>query len=881
MQSGNTFSAFINRISIRILAMLLILFSLTALIVSVVNRDSIRKMYEETFTERVLLINALMATVIQSDDVIYFIDLIKAQDDAFKQKQIRFFHDRRDLWELQERGADEDEQRAILERLEAFHREMSAFKNEKYWRIVEELRNLKEVSRSTYLYVMSDTGLENNYGEPLYTFIIDAEDSPEYGDLYADGLGTCDISQGTIKDVYESKRQMDWVSYYQGDYGELYYSYAPIVDRNGDVVAVLGTDLDLNNMNNAIAASVFQFNTIFLAFLIVIVLFIYIYLRRSISEPLTSLTDTARELAGGNVFAPVLESNLSQRDEIGILANAVNDMSVTYQEMISSTEKLFVAANIGRLDVRNDADTFKGDIKNVIEQINDTLDSMTLYLNSIPEIILIVNRDLDTYFRNDQFINYFGDVPASEFISKIFIKPDMPQPPDGQGPEAELKDQVARILEDEDHNTTVWIDDMCFSIILKEIDVSNDAIDNSILIIAHNITDLMYEKENAQAAAKAKSDFLSRMSHEMRTPMNAIIGMTAIAETTDDISKLKYCLSTISASSGHLLGIINDVLDMSKIEAGKFELENVPMNLEKTLMKINNIVIGNMEKKKQKFNIILSKDLHLNYNADDLRLSQVITNLLSNATKFTPEGGIITLSVEKAGETGDTVTLRISVSDTGIGMTGEQISRLFNAFEQADGSVSRRFGGTGLGLIISKSIVEKMGGRVWVESEVGAGSTFTFEINLERASHQDIITYEGTRPEEKAADLSGVHIILAEDVDINREIFLTLLEDTHISVDCAENGLEAVDLFKRDPGKYNLIVMDVQMPEMDGYQATRTIRGLDVPEAKTIPIIAMTANAFKEDIERCLESGMNDHLPKPIDEKSVINKIIHYIGTDN
>jgi len=862
--------------------MLLILFLLTALIVSVVNGDSIRKMYEETFTERVLLVNALMATIIQSDDVIYFIDLINSQDEVFKQKQVRFYHDRKDLLELQAKGAGEDEQQYILERLEAFHYEMAAFKNDKYWQTVEELRNLKEVSRTTYLYVMTDTGLENYEGETLYTFIIDAEDSPEYGDLYADGLGTCNVSQGTIKEVYETKRQMDWVSYYQGDYGELYYSYAPILDPNGEVIAVLGTDFDLGNMNIAIAASVFQFNTIFLAFLIVILLFIYIFLRRSISEPLSSLTDTARELAGGNVYAPVLESNLSQRDEIGILANAVNDMSVTYQEMISSTGELFVAANIGRLDVRNDAGKFKGDIKNVIEQINDTLDSMTLYLNSIPEIILIVNRDLETYFRNDHFINYFGDIPASAFISKVFASMDARRPPDGRDiPDAneELKEQVASMLENEEHNTAVWIDDMCFSIILKEIDVSNDAIDNSILVIAHNITDLMNEKENAQAAAKAKSDFLSRMSHEMRTPMNAIIGMTAISETTDDIARLKYCLSTIAASSGHLLGIINDVLDMSKIEAGKFELENVPMNVEKMLMKISNIVIGNIEKKNQKLNIIISRDLHLNYIADDLRLSQVITNLLSNATKFTPEGGTITLTVEKAGEAGDIITLRFSVSDTGIGMTAEQISRLFNAFEQADGSVSRRFGGTGLGLIISKSIVEKMGGRVWVESEVGAGSTFTFEIKLERASHQDTVNFDGIRPEEKAADLSGIHIILAEDVDINREIFLTLLENTHITVDCAENGLVAVNLFKHNPCKYDLIVMDVQMPEMDGYQATRTIRRLDVPKAKTIPIIAMTANAFKEDIERCIESGMNDHLPKPIDEKSVIKKILHYTQT--
>jgi CheY-like chemotaxis protein/two-component sensor histidine kinase len=364
------------------------------------------------------------------------------------------------------------------------------------------------------------------------------------------------------------------------------------------------------------------------------------------------------------------------------------------------------------------------------------------------------------------------------------------------------------------------------------------------------------------------------MSHEMRTPMNAIIGMTKIAEKTDDVSRLKYCLSTINTSSVHLLGIINDVLDMSKIEAGKFELENIPMNIEKMLMKVCNIISDNIEKKNQKLNMTLAKDLNLDYIADDLRLSQVITNLLSNAVKFTPENGKITLVVEKTGTKENVNTLRFSVTDTGIGMTKEQTARLFNAFEQADGSISRKFGGTGLGLAISKHIVEKMGGRIWVESEQGSGSSFIFEVDLERMTGQELKSLEiKTDTPAETPDLSGVNIILAEDMEINREIFIALLEDTHITIDIAENGLAAVSKFRENPEKYDLIIMDVQMPEMDGYQATRTIRAMDTPKAKNIPIIAMTANAFKEDVDRCLEAGMNDHLPKPIDEKTVIEKI--------
>jgi PAS domain S-box-containing protein len=389
----------------------------------------------------------------------------------------------------------------------------------------------------------------------------------------------------------------------------------------------------------------------------------------------------------------------------------------------------------------------------------------------------------------------------------------------------------------------------------------------------------------AEKANQAKSDFLSRMSHEMRTPMNAIIGMTKIAEKTDDVSRLKYCLSTINTSSVHLLGIINDVLDMSKIEAGKFELEMLPMNIEKMIMKVSNIIIDNIEKKNQKLNVNMAKDLEMDYIADDLRLSQVVTNLLSNAVKFTPENGEITLNVEKAGSKDNFNILRFSVIDTGIGMTEEQIARLFNAFEQADGSISRKFGGTGLGLAISKSIVEKMGGRIWVESEIGAGSSFIFEVTLERAPVQEGAVQESpgiiSDKAAEAPDLSGVKIILAEDVEINREIFTALLEETHITIDIAENGAIAVSKFRENPDKYDLIIMDVQMPEMDGYEATRIIRAMDTPKAKNIPIIAMTANAFREDVDRCLEAGMNDHLAKPIDEKSVLEKITRYSGRIN
>jgi len=398
----------------------------------------------------------------------------------------------------------------------------------------------------------------------------------------------------------------------------------------------------------------------------------------------------------------------------------------------------------------------------------------------------------------------------------------------------------------------------------------------------------MTEKENAQAATKAKSDFLSRMSHEMRTPMNAIIGMTSIGKTEPDIAGKDYAFQKIEDASTHLLRLINDILDMSQIETVKFELKNVPMNLENTLLNAIGIVNENIKIKNQVFNITLSPELHLDYIADDLRFSQVITNLLSNAVKFTPEGGRIELNVEQIGRKENSNTLRFSISDTGIGMTKDQVARLFSLFEQAEGYTTRKFGGTGLGLAISKNIVERMGGRIWAESQPGIGSTFTFEVDFEIASNKDTCLNDNTQSEKAkneatnaSIDFSDAYILIAEDVEINREIILALLKDTHISIDTVENGAIAVEKFKKNPDKYDLIFMDIQMPEMDGFQATLAIRALDIPKAKTIPIIAMTANAFKEDIERCLDSGMNDHLAKPIDFTEVINKLQVYLDSKN
>ncbi|MCL2756737.1 MAG: response regulator, partial [Coriobacteriia bacterium] len=535
-------------------------------------------------------------------------------------------------------------------------------------------------------------------------------------------------------------------------------------------------------------------------------------------------------------------------------------------------------------------------------------------------------------------------------------------------------------------------------------------------VLTVDLTEIQTARERAEQASVAKTSFLSNMSHEMRTPMNAIVGMTVIGREAHDSEKKDYCFDKIDSASHHLLGVINDILDISKIEAGKLELSRTEFNFEKMLQRTVTINSFRIEEKKQDLVVLLDPNIPIRVITDEQRLTQVITNLLTNANKFTPEGGNIRLEACLISEDEATATIQVSIIDSGIGVSEEQKSRIFTEFEQAENNTSRRFGGTGLGLAISKRIVEMMGGAIWVESEYGSGSNFVFTIKakkgateqkgyllpdvswetvrilavdddplilefftelmarmgvvfdvassgaaaldlirknglydiyfidwkmaemdgiqLSRAIHAidttdksviimisaaewSIIEAEareagvklylpkplfpstivdcintcfgfksavaGASLEVKEENLehasyAGSRILLAEDVDINREIALALLEPTEAVIVCAFDGLDAVRKFSEAPESFDLILMDIQMPSMDGLEATRKIRAMDHPAAKTVPIVAMTANVFREDIEQCLAAGMNDHIGKPIDFGEVLNRLERHLS---
>ena len=530
------------------------------------------------------------------------------------------------------------------------------------------------------------------------------------------------------------------------------------------------------------------------------------------------------------------------------------------------------------------------------------------------------------------------------------------------------------------------------------------------VISVSDISQLLDAISKAEDASKAKSEFLASMSHEIRTPMNAIIGMTAIGKSAAGIERKDYCFNRITGASNHLLGVINDILDMSKIEANKLELSAMEFNFEDMLQRVVNVVGFRVDEKQQNFTVHIDDAIPDILVGDDQRLAQVITNLVGNAVKFTPEGGTIKLSTSLIQEINGINTVQVEVIDNGMGISPELQKNLFAPFSQAESGTTRKYGGTGLGLVISKNIVEMMGGRIWIESEPEKGSTFAFsfqarhgaeknasqfadidwadirilavdddpnvlmyfmEITQRWGAHCDtalsgvealrIIENNGDynvyfidwkmpdidgvaltkelkskesdansivimisaadssmiepearkagvdkflskplfpsaienlildtlgvkvhaeTPQQDTADVfPGNSILLAEDVEINREIIITLLEPTLLEIDCAENGAEAVRMFSQSPEKYSMIFMDVQMPEMDGYEATRSIRASGLPNAKKIPIVAMTANVFREDVERCMEAGMNAHVGKPVDLDEILYQLRKYLYT--
>ena len=381
----------------------------------------------------------------------------------------------------------------------------------------------------------------------------------------------------------------------------------------------------------------------------------------------------------------------------------------------------------------------------------------------------------------------------------------------------------------------------------------------------------------AKAANESKSNFLSNMSHDIRTPMNAIIGFTTLmGKEADDPARVREYTKKISGAGDYLLSLINDVLDMSKIESGKTTLNVSRFSLRELVGETESIIRMQTDAKHQQFTVAIADVVHENLMGDKLRIRQILLNLLSNAQKYTPAGGRIELSIEGAPqEKRDIQKLRIAVADTGFGMDSEYSKTIFDPFTRLDNSMTGKIQGTGLGLAITKNIVDLMGGTISVASAPGEGSTFTVELELPAADDAALLPCDaGGAGEEDAFALGGLRVLAAEDNELNAEILVELLAMENVSCKVCEDGRAVVDAFVGSaPGTYDLILMDVQMPVMNGYEATRAIRGGSHPDAESIPIIAMTANAFAEDVLDALQAGMDGHIAKPVD-MAVLRKTV-------
>ena len=656
-----------------------------------------------------------------------------------------------------------------------------------------------------------------------------------------------------------------------------------------------------------------------------------------------------------------------------------------------------------------------------MEKTHDADNRMLIMLESSPNITVLFDSAFKAIDCNSAAMNFFGFSTKEETLTGFaerLVKSLPEYQPDGRVSiplserlvtavkEGAVKFETELNMHDAKRNIIVQLKKIPYENSFAIVGYVSDMTEIHDREMALKLRDeqLSAAIEEVQIANQAKSAFLANMSHEIRTPMNAIIGMTSIAENTDRIERKNYAIEKIKDAAGHLLGVINDILDVSKIEAGKLELSSVEFSFENMLKRV--VTVNNLRviEKKQKLIVYIDKDIPGLLMGDEQRLTQVITNLLSNAVKFTPEGGTISITANRLEEKSGICTLQIGVTDSGIGISPEQQAKLFQSFQQAESSTTRKFGGTGLGLVISKNIVEMMGGEIWIESELGKGATFAFTIQMERledkaysvpdlknlsflAVDDDLVILdyfikiaerygavchtavnaenairlreengpysiyfvdyqmpgmsgmeltrilkekddekahvimmsglEWNTIEEEAKNtgvdkfllkpifpsnivdsvneylgagqskdeidketidrFEGCTVLLVEDVEINREIVMTLLEETLLTIDCAENGRIAVEKFTKNPEKYDVIFMDIQMPEMDGYEASETIRSLDLPNAKDVPIIAMTANAFREDIEKCLSVGMNSHVSKPINFEEVLDMLRKYL----
>ena len=744
---------------------------------------------------------------------------------------------------------------------------ISELKDPKYNAMFRSLLEIQQSSGVESIYILVDTGLEDGYVYLFSTFY-----QGYIGVIMYDDLGTV-VPKSYYPDI-ESVYRTGIPAYIidkpeRSRQGKMSHSFTPITDGYGTIVAIIGVDINLeyigNQMNDFLTFSLI----IAISISAVIIVLMLIMLQKIIVRPIKTLTDISTEIANGNVTVEIPLNILKRSDEMGVLGNSYEMMRDALEHLVFNNETMFKEIITGRINTRGNSKQFEGLFAKLIDSMNNTLDVISIYFDSIPASFVILDPGYDIVFSNQNFKDTFFEYDDVGFFMALLDCEE--------GTYENLKQELANDISQDRYECLRWLtingEERCFTFICSS--VSQGETQGGAVIVISDSTELVRAKDIALSANKAKSEFLSRVSHELRTPLNAIMSMAKLGLGDNDLKSSINRFDQIVTSSAHLSNIINDVLEMSRMESGKTEIRYAPMDIHSLIIECVDMLQIRAQENNNELHYWLGEGIPISVIGDEFRIKQILINLLSNSSKFT-ENGNIDVKVDCLDSNGEECKIRFTVSDTGIGMSESFLEKIFTPFEQEDSFLSRRYAGSGLGLSISNNLVNLMGGNIIVNSELGKGTTFVINFTFTIASdiHEALLGDE--QEEDNYKYIMGKKILLVDDVEINRQIIIEILNDFELVIDEATNGEEALKAYIDSPiGYYNCVLMDLQMPKMDGYQATAAIRSSSRPD-HSLPIIAMTANALKEDIDRTIESGMDAHLSKPIDFDLCIKTIAKY-----